>query len=39
MKKILAENLLNSLKDMNGEAPLILQKIIKTLFEKYRIIC
>lgn len=33
-KKILAENLLNSFKDMNGEAPLILQKIIKTLFEK-----
>lgn len=33
-KKILAENLLNSFKEMNKEAPLIFQKIIKTLFEK-----
>jgi len=33
-KKILAENLLTSFKDMNEDAPLILQKIIKTLFEK-----
>ena len=33
-KKYIAEKLLNSFKNMNGEAPQILQKIITTLFEK-----
>jgi len=32
-KKIIAEKLLNSFKNMSGEAPQILQKIITTLFE------
>ena len=33
-KKYIAQKLLNSFKNMSGEAPEILQKIIKTLFEK-----
>ena len=33
-KKYIAEKLLNSFKNMSGEAPQILQKIITTLFER-----